>query len=277
MKHKHFNRLLSMLLVVATLFGILAVPASAASLESSGTVTIQQAGYGKYLGTTKGSSIGGGYWKYTSNNGLTGTAYCVNHGLRGVSPSKALTVQPYNREPKTMGAFANGYPNRTLAQFKELHASDVRGIASLTEDEYKYATQLAVWATCGQLAVPDTAFSAGRDTLKAPTSDAQQIRIFDSVKAILRLANGWTKYLYTGLSLRAEEDKDVRGVEVLNEYGLEGAAEDNEDGIKKERINGKEYYTRVMYVSSATSAHRHPEDRRFPHPDHREPCRVHAL
>ena len=253
MKHKHFNRLLSMLLVVATLFGILAVPASAASLESSGTVTIQQAGYGKYLGTTKGSSIGGGYWKYTSNNGLTGTAYCVNHGLRGVSPSKALTVQPYNREPKTMGAFANGYSNRTLEQFKELHASDVRGIASLTEDEYKYATQLAVWATCGQLAVPDTAFSAGRDTLKAPTSDAQQIRIFDSVKAILRLANGWTKYLYTGLSLRAEEDKDVRGVEVLNEYGLEGAAEDNEDGIKKERINGKEYYTRVMYVSSATS------------------------
>ena len=167
MKHKHFNRLLSMLLVVATLFGILAVPASAASLESSGTVTIQQAGYGKYLGTTKGSSIGGGYWKYTSNNGLTGTAYCVNHGLKGVSPSKALTVQPYNREPKTMGAFANGYPNRTLAQFKELHAGDVRGVSGLTEDEYKYATQLAVWATCGQLAVPGTSFTAGRETLKS--------------------------------------------------------------------------------------------------------------
>ena len=46
MKHKHFNRLLSMLLVVATLFGLLAVPASAATLENSGTVTIQQAGYG---------------------------------------------------------------------------------------------------------------------------------------------------------------------------------------------------------------------------------------
>ena len=44
MKHKHFNRLLSMLLVVATLVGILAVPASAASLEDSGTVTIQQPG-----------------------------------------------------------------------------------------------------------------------------------------------------------------------------------------------------------------------------------------
>ena len=44
MKHKHFNRLLSMLLVVATLFGLMAVPASAASLGDSGTVTIQQAG-----------------------------------------------------------------------------------------------------------------------------------------------------------------------------------------------------------------------------------------
>ena len=253
MKHKHFNRLLSMLLVVATLFGILAVPASAASLESSGTVTIQQAGYGKYLGTTKGSSIGGGYWKYTSNDGLTGTAYCVNHGLRGVSPSKALTVQPYNRNPQTMGVFASGYPNRTLEQFKELHQDDVRGVNALTEDEYKYATQLAIWASCGQLAIPGTSFTAGRDTLAAPTADAQKIRIFDSVKAILSLSQHWTKSLHTGLSLRAEEDKDIRGIEVLNEYGLEGAAEDNEDGIKKETINGKEYYTRVVYLASATS------------------------
>ena len=253
MKHKHFNRLLSMLLVVATLFGLMAVPASAASLGDSGTVTIQQAGYGNYLSKKNGGTIGGGYWKYTSNDGLTGTAYCVNHGLKGVSPSKALTVQPYNREPKTMGAFANGYPNRTLAQFKELHANDVRGIASLTEDEYKYATQMAVWATCGQLSVPGTSFTAGRDVLTEPTSDAQKIRVFDSIKAILRLANGWTQYLHTGLSLRAEENQDVRGVEVVNEFGLEGAAEDNTDGIKLERINGREYYTRVVYVSSATS------------------------
>ena len=55
------------------------------------------------------------------------------------------------------------------------------------------------------------------------------------------------------MSLRAEEDKDVRGVEILNEYGLEGAVSSHEDGMKKETINGKEYYTRVVYVSSATS------------------------
>ncbi|WP_322203309.1 MSCRAMM family protein [Acutalibacter intestini] len=66
MKHKHFNRLLSMLLVVATLFGLMAVPASAASLGDSGTVTIQQAGYGNYLSKKNGGTIGGGYWKYTS-------------------------------------------------------------------------------------------------------------------------------------------------------------------------------------------------------------------
>ena len=206
MKHKRFCRLLSMLLVVSTLFGLLALPASAASLGSSGTVTIQQAGYGKYLSKAAGGTIGGGYWKYTSNDGLTGTAYCVNHGLKGVSPNKALTVQPYNRNPQTMGVFASGYPNRTLAQFKELHQDDVRGISGLTEDEYKYATQVAVWASCGQLAVPGTSFTAGSETLAVPTADAQKIRIFDSVKAILELSKHWDKPLYTGLSCQRRCD-----------------------------------------------------------------------
>ncbi len=247
------KRITALILAAITVFSMLTVTASAASLTTSGSVTIQQAGYGSYLGKSTGGTIGGGYWKYTSNTGATGTAYCVNWGLKGVSPSKSLTIQEYNRSPKTMGAFANGYPNRTLAQFKELHQDNVRGINSLTEDEYKYATQLAVWATCGQLAVPGTSFSSGRATLTAPTSDAQKIRVFDSVKAILQLANGWTKNLYTGMYLRAEENRDVRGVEVIHERGLAGAAENNVEGIKKETINGKEYYTRVMYVASATS------------------------
>ncbi len=253
MKHKHFNRLLSMLLVVATLFGILAVPASAASLSGSGTVHIAQDGFGSYLNKTSGGTIGGGYWKYTSNDGLTGSAYCVNWGLTGVSPSKALTVQPYDRNPKTMGAFTNGYPNRTLAQFKQLHDSDVRGIGQLTEMEYKYATQVAVWATCGQISVPGTSFTAGRTAVVVPTSDARQIRIFDSVKAILALSAHWDKYLHPGLYLRAEKDQDVRGVEVIHNEGLAGAAGSHQNGIKKETIDGKEYYTRVMYVASATT------------------------
>ena len=103
MKHKPFTRILSLLLVVATLAGLLAVPASAASLNGSGSVTIQQAGFGNYLSKSTGGSIGGGYWKYTSNDGLTGTAYCVNWGLKGVSPSKSLTIQEYNRNPRPWG------------------------------------------------------------------------------------------------------------------------------------------------------------------------------
>jgi len=253
MKHKPFTRFLSLLLVVATLASLFTLPASAASLNGSGTVNIQYLGRHEYLSKSTGGSLSGSSWSYTSNDGLTGTAYCVNWGLSAVSPSKSLTLQEYNRNPQTMGVFANGYPMRTLEQFKELHPDDVRGIASLTEDEYKYATQMAVWATCGQLSVPGTSFTAGRDVLTEPTSDTQKIRVFDSIKAILRLANGWTQYLHTGLSLRAEENQDVRGVEVVNEFGLEGAAEDGTDGIKLERINGREYYTRVVYVSSATS------------------------
>ena len=253
MKHKPFTRFLSLLLVVATLAGLFTLPASAASLNGSGTVNIQYLGRHEYLSKSTGGSLSGSSWSYTSNDGLTGTAYCVNWGLSAVSPNKALTLQEYDRNPQTMGVFANGYPMRTLEQFKELHPDDVRGIASLTEDEYKYATQVAVWASCGQLSVPGTSFTAGRAALVEPTSDAQKIRVYDSVKAMLKYSAHWTKNLYTGLSIRAEEDKDVRGVEVLNEYGLEGAAADNEDGIKKETINGKEYYTRVMYLASATS------------------------
>ena len=253
MKHKPFTRFLSLLLVVATLASLFTLPASAASLNGSGTVNIQYLGRHEYLSKSTGGSLSGSSWSYTSNDGLTGTAYCVNWGLSAVSPNKALTLQEYNRNPQTMGVFANGYPMRTLEQFKELHPDDVRGIASLTEDEYKYATQVAVWASCGQLFVPGTSFTAGRAALVEPTADAQKIRVYDSVKAMLKYSAHWTKNLYTGLSIRAEEDKDVRGVEVLNEYGLEGAAADNEDGIKKETINGKEYYTRVMYLASATS------------------------
>ena len=254
MKQKLSTRLISMLLVIATLVGLLAVPASAAdTLNKSGSVKITQDGFGNFLSKKSGGTIGGGYWQYPSNDGLTGSAYCINWGLTGVSPSKSLTVQPYNRSPQTMGAFANGYPARTLEQFKQLHQDDVRGIANLTETEYKYATQVAVWATCGQISVPGTTFTAGRTAVVEPTADAQQIRIFDSVKGILRHAAQWNKHLYTGLYLRAEADRDIRGVEIINEQGLENAALNNENGIKKETINGKEYYTRVMYVASATS------------------------
>ena len=78
MKHKPFTRVVSLLLAVMLLAGLLTLPASAASLNDSGSVTIQQAGFGNYLSKSTGGTIGGGYWKYVSNDGLSGTAYCVN-------------------------------------------------------------------------------------------------------------------------------------------------------------------------------------------------------
>lgn len=79
MKHQFYKRTVSLLLALVVFVGIFALPASAAAtLGGSGTVRITQDGFGNYLSKSTGGSISGGYWKYTSNDGLTGSAYCVN-------------------------------------------------------------------------------------------------------------------------------------------------------------------------------------------------------
>jgi len=263
MKHKK-RRFLSMLLAVATMLSMFALPASATEVtpasnkslgDGSTSVTIAKGTNLHILSKSTGGTIGGSAWTYTSNDSITGPAYCVNWGLDMVSPTKRLQITGrYDRNPQTMGAFANGYPQRTLEQFKSLHP-DIQGIANLTKDEYSYATQLAIWATCGQLSVPGTNFSSGRAALVKPTSDAQQIRVYESVVAILKLAQGWTKQLYTGLYFHIEKDRLGNSLTVNDEDGLAGAADKGLSGIKKETINGQEYYTRLMYVDSATSTY----------------------
>lgn len=131
----------------------------------------------------------------------------------------------------------------------------MRGVDALTELEYAYATQIAVWSTCKQVSVPGTAFTDGTAAVVVPTSDAQQIRVYDSVKAILNNCGHWTKQIYTGMYIRGDKEKDMRVVEIVHRDGLEGAATDSVNGVKKETINDKEYYTRVMYVASATSTY----------------------
>ena len=263
MKHKK-RRFLSMLLAVATMLSMFALPASATEVtpasnkslgDGSTSVTIAKGTRLSILSKSTGGTIGGSAWTYTSNDSITGPAYCVNWGLNMVSPTKRLQITGrYDRNPQTMGAFANGYPQRTLEQFKSLH-SEIQGIANLTKDEYAYATQLAIWATCGQLSVPGTNFSSGRAALVKPASDAQQIRVYESVVAILKLAQGWTKQLYTGLYFHMEKDRLGNSLTVNDEKGLAGAAKKSLFGINKETINGKEYYTRLMYVDSATSTY----------------------
>ena len=251
---------LSLVLAAATMLSLAVTSAMAAEPgESLGNgssyVTIAKGTNYHFLYKSTGGTIGGSAWTYTSNDGITGPAYCVNWGLDMVSPSKRLQITgKYDRNPQTMGAFANGYPQQSLALFKELHP-DIRGIENLTEAEYAYATQIAVWATCGQLAVEDTAFTSGRATLVKPTSDAQQIRVYESVVAILKWANGWTKPLYTGLYFHMEKDRLGSSLEIIDPNGLAGAAAQGSQGLKREAINGTDYYTRTMYVDSATSTY----------------------
>ena len=59
MKHKNLQRIVAILLVVATLAGLLAVPASAASLANSGSVKITMDGFGNYLSKKSGGPSAG--------------------------------------------------------------------------------------------------------------------------------------------------------------------------------------------------------------------------
>ena len=241
MHKKHKGRhVLSLLLALTMMLSMFAQPASAAEVtpgsskslgDGSTSVTIAKGTNLHILRKSTGGTIGGSAWTYTSNDGITGPAYCVNWGLGMVSPSKRLEITGrYDRSPQTMGAFANGYPQRTLEQFKSLHP-EIQGIANLTTDEYAYATQLAIWATCGQLAVADTTFTSGRATLVKPTSDAQQIRVYQSVVAILNLAKNWTKQLYTGLYFHMEKDRLGNSLNIYCEDGLESAAAAGDYGL----------------------------------------------
>ncbi len=72
---------------------------------------------------------------------------------------------------------------------------------------------------------------------------------------ILNLANGWSKQVYSGLYFHMDKDKLGTSLTIYDDYGLEGAAAKGTGGIKKETINGKEYYTRLMYIDSATSTY----------------------
>lgn len=58
MKHTLSKRLIAMLLTLATLFGLLAIPASAATLNDSGSVKITMDGFGNYLMKKSGGTKG---------------------------------------------------------------------------------------------------------------------------------------------------------------------------------------------------------------------------
>ncbi|MDR0292915.1 MAG: Cys-Gln thioester bond-forming surface protein, partial [Oscillospiraceae bacterium] len=241
-------------LVLAFVMALSMIPftAFAATIETSGstTVTVKMGERNSFLKDSTGKALGGSYWEYTTNKeNIKGPAYCINHGLKAVPDNKTLPIKNrYEAGPKVLGAFASGYPQVTLADF----IAD-NNLPGLTEPEYEYATQVAVWAALGQLGIEGTQFMAGSQQVKNPSSsgDAQQIRVFKAVQAILAEASKWTQNQWRGMYMRWQANVAGGFLDLYHDDGLAGLAMTS-PYVELETIGGIDYYTVVYWVSSAT-------------------------
>lgn len=254
MKNGLKHRLIAAVLAVCTVLGM-GIPANAASIaDGSKTCTVALAPVHTYLQTTAGTWLRACGYDYTTNDGLTGPAYCIDHGLAYTGKVLPITGK-YEASAKTAGAFANGYPQHSLDTFLGLHLAENPILAGLTEYEYRYATQVAVWATLGQLAVDGTQFTDGRERISQPYGDTQQERVFRAVQVILDFAKNWDRIYKTGMYIRTEENALGGNTSLPSNMTLEAVANRNIEGIRLETIAGVTYYTKTYYVASATSTY----------------------
>ena len=247
------TRVLALLLAALAIIGLLPMTASASSIgDGSKTCTVAPVERQYFLTTTAGTRLGASAYQYVTNDGLTGPAYCIDHGL-GYSTHELTILGEYTASVATAAAFAQSYPQHSLETFLGRFPSETL-LEGLTEQEYAYATQLAIWATLGQLGVEGTKFTAGRETISAPSGDAQQIRIFRTIQLILASAN-WDHIDETGMYIRLEANTLGGNLSIPEDMTLEYAADQEKYGIKREVINGKAYYTREYIFASATSTY----------------------
>jgi len=254
MRKRLKTRLLALALAACTVLGL--VPAAQASSIADGSKTCDIT-VGERTGvlvTTAGTTLRAAKCTYATNDGITGPAYCVNHGLRYASQTLPIAGK-YSVSPRTAGAFAAGYPQQYLETFLDRFLEKNPVLEGLTEPEYAYATQLAVWATLGQLAIDGTQFTSGRERITQPAGDAQQMRVFRAVQIILRTAATWDRVYQTGMYIRLDPNALGGNTAVPANMTLEYAAKENQYGIKQEVINGKSYYTKEYIFASATSTY----------------------
>ena len=253
MHHSIKRRLVSLVLVIATMIG-LGIPAQASSIQDgSKTVTIEYNDRFNFLTTTNGTVFRAGGNTYTTDDGLSGPAYCINHGLAWSAKRLPITGK-YTSSPETAGAFANGYPQHSLDTFLDLYLDKNAILEGLTEDEYCYATQVAVWATLGQVGVDGTKYTKGREYLTAQ-DNTRGNRVFRAVQLICNAASSWDRVYQAGMYIRRGDDAIDGNLELSPSMTLEFAALSNEYGIKQEVINGKGYYTIEYTMASATSTY----------------------
>lgn len=260
MKYKNMSKRIwsSCLAFVLLLSSFVTVSADSLGDGYSQTVTIQMNEKFSYLETTNGNRLNGYSWSYTTDDGITGPAYCVNWGLNNPPPDKKLKIAgKYTASPQTIGAFAGGYPQLSLEDFIQMNREECPEIVNLKSDEYACATQIAVWATLGQIAVEGTDFTQGRATLAVQHGDARNVRTYKALEIILRHASELTKLLSSGMHIRLGRQESGNALNIEHAGGLTGAAQDHAYGIQLETINGVEYYTRSFVASSATSTFKH--------------------
>lgn len=255
-KINHWTRLLALVLAVLTVLGMLPLMSADASSIGDGSETCEVVPINErqfLLTTTAGKRLGAFAYRYTTNDGLTGPAYCIDHVLNFTRHPLEIRGE-YTASPATAGAFANGYPQHSLETFLGRFPNETL-LNGLTENEYAYATQIAVWATLGQLGVEGTVFTAGSEFVAQPVGDAQQMRVFRAVQLILNTARQWDRIEHTGMYIRLEDDVLGGNISIPGDMTLEYAADTERYGIKREVINGTAYYTREYIFASATSTY----------------------
>ena len=79
---KSGTRWMAVLLAALMLIGLFPISAHAATIaDGSATATVGPVERYYFLRTTAGTVLGASAYQYTTNDGLTGPAYCINHGL----------------------------------------------------------------------------------------------------------------------------------------------------------------------------------------------------
>ena len=141
-KTKTRTRWFALMLAVIMAFGLVPQSAFAGSIgDGSATATVSLGNRNYFLKTTAGTSLGVSTYQYTTNDGLTGPGFCLNHGLDYTARRLPISGK-YTASPQAAGAVANGYPQHSLDTFLGLYLNTNSILNGLTEDEYAYATQV---------------------------------------------------------------------------------------------------------------------------------------
>ena len=250
------KRITAFILVLAMMlpFASFAPNVFAESLSDYGSIVsvmIQSDTAHEYLTVDHGGAtinLSARSWNFLTADGLvSGPAWCAQHGYGYPHGFNDVHLDSPYTNPQVTATLSSASGIISLAEFTSAHPD----VAGLTEDEFGYASQVALWAALGQIAVPGTSFTSGAETLIQP-AESEKLRVFKAIQYMCNNSGGGGNAV-TGLHIRAEQTSLGDTVDLGSDTSLEDAANTGAHGIRKETIGGTEYYTRE-YTVSATSA-----------------------